>query len=109
MSTDLGFEGEMTNGVDTREVSWPQGGGMQQINIVGNNITLTLSRDKGHISGVKYEKYEYTLDTDNPDSLNMTINANAVSFSGHLRFEDEELLEELEDIGFENIIMFTGM
>lgn len=32
-----------------------------------------------------------------------------MSFSGHLRFEDEDLLEEIEDIGFENLILFTGM
>ena len=70
VKTDLGFSGVLTNGVDTREVSWPSGGGMQQLNIAGNNITLTINRNDGHVSGVKYEKYKYVLDTNDPKSLN---------------------------------------
>jgi len=37
------------------------------------------------------------------------VNAQGLSFSGHLRFDDEDLLEELEEIGLENIIMLSAL
>ena len=106
VTSDLGFIGSMSNGTDTRDVNFPACTGCYQMIELTGNITLTLAKEK---TGIKYKNYTYKLDSRDPDSFEMEVYASAVSISGHLRFEDEDLLAELEEIGLENIIKFGGI